>query len=81
MSPGLTAEEAHLRSDPEALQGKGQLSAREISGLTQEMGSGLSLSYLTDDKAKLDRNKRNRSLSLQDKTQGISSPQWLILFF
>jgi len=47
------------------------------------MGSGLILPYLPDEEAKLDGNKRNQSLRfrLQDKTQGISSPQWLIIFF
>lgn len=63
--------------------GQGWLSARESNSQTQMMGSALTLSYLLDDKAKLDRNKCNQSLSLrlQDKTQGISSAQWLILFF
>lgn len=61
--------------------GESWLSAREISGVTQKIGSGLSLSYLLDDKAKLDRSKCNQSLSLQDKTQDIFSPPRLILFF
>lgn len=63
--------------------GEGWLSARQTSSLKQKMGSVLSLSYLPDDKAKLDGNKCNQSPSfrLQDKTQGTSLPQWLILFF
>lgn len=80
----LTLVEPHLGQKRfRSWAGEGWLSAREIRGLTQKMGSRLSLSYLPDEKAKLDGNKCIQSLSLrlQDKTQGVSSPYWVILFF